>query len=96
MVIGSVEHKRKIRLRNMDDFESYVDAIDVDDDCEDVTFAGYVYKINTPQFNLVQQSDYARGTKYLQENVEYHGQNCYIPTSGMCLVKCINYFTDKD
>ena len=32
----------------------------------------------------------------MQEIVEYHGQNCYIPTWGMCFIKCINYFTKKD
>ena len=32
----------------------------------------------------------------MQEIVEYHGQNCFIPTSGMCFIKCINYFTKKD
>ena len=32
----------------------------------------------------------------MQEIVEYHGRNCYIPTSGMCFIKCINYFTKKD
>ena len=32
----------------------------------------------------------------MQEIVDYHGQNCYTPTSGMCLIKCINYFTKKD
>ena len=32
----------------------------------------------------------------MQEIVEYHGQNCYIPTSGMCFIKCIKYFTKKD
>ena len=32
----------------------------------------------------------------MQEFVGYHGQNCYIPTSGHCFIKCINYFTKKD
>ena len=32
----------------------------------------------------------------MQEIVEYHGQNCYIPSSGMCFIKCIKYFTKKD
>ena len=32
----------------------------------------------------------------MQEIVEYHGQNCYIPSSGMCFIKCLNYFTKKD
>ena len=32
MVIGPVEHKANIRLRNMDVFESYIDATDSDYD----------------------------------------------------------------
>ena len=32
----------------------------------------------------------------MQEIVEYHGHNCYIPTSSHCFIKCINYFTEKD
>ena len=32
----------------------------------------------------------------MQGIVEYHGQNCYIPNSGMCFIKCILYFTKKD
>ena len=32
----------------------------------------------------------------MQEIVEYHGQNCYISTSGMCFKKCKNYLTNKD
>ena len=80
MNIGRIEHKTKIRIENMDDFESYVKAIDIDCDSEDVTFTGYVYKLNTPQFNVAKRSAYAEGTNYMQEIVEYHGHNCYIPT----------------
>ena len=32
----------------------------------------------------------------MQQIVEYHGQNCYIPISGMCFIRCINYFSKKD
>ena len=95
MIIGPVEHKTNIRFKNMDDFERYINAIDIDYDSEDVTFTGYVYKINTPHFSVVRRSAYGRGTNYMQEIVEYHGQNCYIPTSGMCFIKCNNYFTKK-
>ena len=31
----------------------------------------------------------------MQKIVEYHGQNCYIPTSGTCFIKYIKYFTRK-
>ena len=96
MIIGPNEHKTNIRFKIMDDFERYINATDIDYDSEDVTFTGYVYKINTPQFNVDRRSAYGRGTNYMQEIVEYLEQNCYIPTSGMCFIKCINYFTNKD
>ena len=96
MIIGPIEHKTNIRFKNMDDFERYINAKDVDYDSEDVTFIGYVYILNTPHLKIVRRSAYGRGTTYMQEIVEYHGQNCYIPTSGMCFIKCINYFTKKD
>ena len=96
LIIGPKEHKINTRFKNMDDFESYINAIDIDYDSEDVTFTGYIYKLNTPQFNVARRSAYGRSTKYMQEIVEYHGQNCYIPISGMCFIKCINYFLKKD
>ena len=96
MNIGHIEHKTNIRFKNMDDFERYINTIDIDYNSEDVTFTGYLYKLDTPQFNVVKRSAYGKGTNYMQEIVEYHGQNCFIPTSGMCFIKCINYFTKKD
>ena len=53
MNIGPVEHKTNIRFKNMDDFERYINAIDIDYDSEDVTFFGYLYKLDTPQFKVV-------------------------------------------
>ena len=84
MIIGPVEYKTNIRFKNMHDFERYINAIDIDDDSEDVIFTGYVYKLDTPQFKVVKRSAYGKGTNYMQEIVEYHGQNCYIPSPGMC------------
>ena len=96
LIIGPIEHKTNIIFKNMDDLESYINAIDIDYDSEDVTFPGYIYKLNTPQFNVVERSAYGTGTNYMQEIVEYYRRNCYIPTSGHCFIKCINYFTKKD
>ena len=96
MIIGPIEHKTKIRFKNMDNFELYKNAIDIDYDSEDFTFTGYICKLNTPQFKVVRRSAYGRGTTCMQKIVEYHGQNCYIPTSGMSFIKCINYFNKKD
>ena len=95
-IIGPVEHKTNIRFKNMHDFESYINAIVIDYDSEDVIFIGFVYNLNTPQFNVVKKSAYGKGTNYMREIIEYHGQNCYFPTSGHCFIKCINYSTKKD
>ena len=96
IIIGPIEHKTNIRFKKMDDFVSYINAVDVDYAGEDVTFTGYVYKINTLHFKVVNRSAYGKGADYMQEIVEYHGQNTYIPTSGMCFIKCIDHFTKKD
>ena len=42
MVIGPFEQETNIRFRKMDDFESCINAIDVDYDSEDVISTGYV------------------------------------------------------
>ena len=55
-----------------------------------------MYKLNTPEFKKVNRSQYGRGTDFKQHIVEYIGNNCYIPTTGNCFIKCIFYFTKKD
>ena len=96
MNIGPVEHKTNIRFEIMDDFERYVNAIDIDYDSEDVTSTGNVYKLNTPQFNVVERSVYAKSINHMLETVEYRRQNCYISTSGLCFIKRIYYLTKND
>ena len=96
MIIGLIEHKTNIRFQKMDDFDSYRNAIDINYDSEDIMFTGYVYKLNTSQFKVVKRSVYPKGTNYMQKIVEYRGQNCYIPMSGHCFIKCNNDFTKKD
>ena len=75
MIVGPIEHKTNIRFKKMVDFETYLNAIDIDYDSDDVIFTGNIYKLNTPQYNVVRRSAYGRGTNYMQEIVEYHGQN---------------------
>ena len=53
MIIVPTEHKTNIRFKNMEDSENYINAIDIDYDSEDVIFTGYVYKLNTPHFKVV-------------------------------------------
>ena len=70
-IIGPVEHKTNIRFKNMDDFERYINAIDIDYGSDDVIFTGYVYKLDTPQFKVVKRSAYGKGADHMQEIVEY-------------------------
>ena len=55
MIIGHIEHKTNTRFYIMDDFERCINKIDDDYDSEDVTFTGYVSKLNKPQFKVVKK-----------------------------------------
>ena len=94
--VGDQIRQTKIRFRNMDDFEAFINSIDQDYDSEDAIFNGYIYKLDTPQFKKVNRSQYGNGCDFKHEIIEYRGNNCYIPTKGYCFVKCINYLTGLD
>ena len=96
MIIGPIEHKTNTRLENLDDFERNINVIGIDDNSEDVVFIGYVHKLNTPEFSRVNTSHYGKGTNHMKEMVEYHGQNCYNPTSDNCFKKCNKCVTEED
>ena len=96
--LNVADHIRQtnVRFRNMDDYESYTNAIDEGYDAEDAIFNCYIYKINTPQFNNVNRSQYGNGCDFKLEIIEYPGNNCFIPTKGYCFVKVINFLTSQD
>ena len=90
MLIGEIEQKTNIRFQNVDDFETYKKVVDTGGyDSEDVDFTGRLYKLNKPELKKVNRSQYSRGTDFKQDFVEFIGNNCYIPTSGNCFIKCI-------
>ena len=94
--VGDQIRQTHIRFRNISDYEAYINAIDQDYDSEDAIFNGYIHKLNTPQFNRVNISQYGNGCSFDKIIIEYRGNNCYIPTKGYCFVKCINYLTGHD
>ena len=94
--VGDQIRQTHIRFRNISDYEAYINSIDQDYDSDDTIFNGYIYKINTPQFNKVSRSQYGNGCSFDKIIVEYRGNNCYIPTKGYCFVKCINFLTGQD
>ena len=59
-------------------------------------FTGWLYKLKTAEFKKVNRSQYARGTDFKQDIIEFILNNCYLPTSGNYFMKCINYSTGKN
>ena len=97
MMIGEIEQNINFRFGIADYFETYIIAIDNSGyDSEDVIFTAGLFKLNTPDINRINRSQYGRGTDFKHDIVEYTGNNCYIPLSGNCFIKCINCFTNKD
>ena len=93
--VGDQIRQTHIRFRNISDYEAYINSIDERYDADDCIFNGYIYKINSPQFNKVNRSQYGNGCSFDKIIIEYRGKNCYIPTKGYCFVKCINYLTGQ-
>ena len=91
MLLGGIEQKTNTRFKNVDDFGTYINATDNGGyNSEAVILTGWLYKLNTPEFDKVNGSQYARATDLKQDIVENTGENCYIPTSVICFIKCIN------
>ena len=78
MLICELKQKTNIRFKNSDDFKSHINAIDIGGyDSDDVTVTEWLYKLNKPEFNKLNRSQYGRGTDFKQDVVEYIGNNCY-------------------
>ena len=94
--VGDQIRQTNIRFRNIVEFEAYINAIDEGYDAKDAIFNGHIYKINTPQFKKVNQSQYGNDCDFKHEIIEYRGNNCFIPTKGYFFVKCVNFLTVED
>ena len=70
MLIGKIEQKTNIRFKNFDDFETYINVIDSGGYDSDDVFLGWLYKLNTLEFNEVNRAQYGRGTDFNQDIVE--------------------------
>ena len=94
--VGDQIRQTVTRFKNMENFEAYIKYIDQDYDSKDAIFNGYIYKLDTPQFNKVNRSQNGNGSDFKHEIIEYRGKNCYIPTKGYCFVKYVNFLTGGD
>ena len=72
MMVGEIEQKTCIRFKNVDDFETYLKVTDNGGYYnEDVIFTGRLYKFNTLELKKVNRSQYARGTDFKQDIVDF-------------------------
>ena len=72
MLFGEIEQKTNNMFEIVDGFEIYNNAIDNGSyNSEDVIFTGWLYNLNTPDFNKVNRSQYGRCTDFKQDIVEY-------------------------
>ena len=94
--IGDQIRQTHFSFRSISDYEAYINSIDERYDAQDAVFNGYTYKIDTPQFNLANRSQYGNGCDFKAEIIEYRGNICFIPTKGYCFVKCNNFITGED
>ena len=92
--VGDQIRQTSIRIRNMEDFEAYINASDEVYDAEDSILNGYIYKINTPQLKKLNPSHYGNGCDFEQEIFEYRPTNCFITIMG--IVSCDIFLTGKD
>ena len=96
MLVGEIEQRTNIRLEDTDYFGTFINAIGVDYDSEDVISTRRLYILNTLEINRATISQNGRVTNFEQDFVEYIGNKSYIPTSGNCFKKGINHLTGKD
>ena len=69
--VGDQIRQTVTRFKNMDNFEAYINSIDQDYDSEDAIFNGYIYKLDTSQFNKINRSQYGNGCDFKHEIIEY-------------------------
>ena len=94
--VGDQIRQTHIRFRNMEEFEALINAIDEGYDAGDAIFNDYNYKLDTPQLNKVNRSQYSNAFDLKHEVFEYRGNNCSIATKGYCFFKCVNFLTGQD
>ena len=80
--VGDQIRQTHYRVRKITDYEAYISSNDEGYDAEEAIFNGYFYKINTPQFILVNRSQFGIGCDFKHEIIEDRVKNCFKPTKG--------------
>ena len=72
--IGEHKPAAALRFKNIGHYESYIFTIDKDyADDVDTIFTGQLYRVNTPEYNILSRSEYGKGTDFKINVVEVIG-----------------------
>ena len=83
-------------FKNSNELAEYIDKfLDKYDDHPSVYYTGNIYRY-FKNFKRVTRSEHGRRVNEFNNNLEYEGINCYIPSGNGCFLKCINYIFKKD
>ena len=55
-----------------------------------------IIRIVKDEFKRIHRSNFGKGADFKYDIKEYNGQYCYIPTSGNCFIKCVNYLNSQN
>ena len=62
--VGGNIRKTHIRFKSVNNYETYINAYNIEIDGEGAVFSGYKYKSKTLQFNLVNKSQYGKRNRF--------------------------------
>ena len=83
-------------FKNSDELAKFIDKIlDKYDDHPSIYYTGIIYRY-FKNYKKVNRSNHGGGADEFNNNLEYQGNNCYIPSGNGCFLKCINYIFKKD
>ena len=91
--IGNHKQTTAMRFKKIAQFESYINSIDMNYGAEETTSTAYIFKLNTPNFNKFNRSKYGKRLDFKQVFLEVIGEKFYVPKSGYCIIKYIEYLT---
>ena len=99
MVVAENIGKTNIRSRNIQDFEIYIESLgEMGYEIYDAIFTEHIHKLDTPVFIslIVQDLEKAQVLKKIEDIIEVIGENCFIPRSKYCFIKCMKFLTGKE
>ena len=84
------EYISKNYFSSIAQLESYVNAIEMSSDIDEMFFFGKI-RYGMDKFKKVNRSKRGDGTTFQYSIKEYKGKYCYIPTENQCFLKCYKY-----